>query len=141
MLVDVHGQSEHLSLLRVREHLPLLDRYAEDESQRQAFAAAYQSLVKVRQELEMLRQGERDAARRADMLAFTFRRSRPPPCDPARRRCCEERTRLANAEHLAALATQALPALDEGGETRPAAMELLGQAAHAAVSWRNSIHR
>jgi len=27
-LVDVHGQSEHLSLLRVREHLGLLDSYA-----------------------------------------------------------------------------------------------------------------
>jgi DNA repair protein RecN (Recombination protein N) len=26
-LVDVHGQSEHLSLLRVREHLDLLDRF------------------------------------------------------------------------------------------------------------------
>src|SRR3989304_5225887 len=55
LLVDVHGQSEHLSLLRVREHLALLDRYAEDESQRQAFAAEFRLLVKVRQELEMLR--------------------------------------------------------------------------------------
>ncbi|RPI34819.1 MAG: DNA repair protein RecN, partial [Chloroflexota bacterium] len=27
-LVDVHGQSEHLSLLRVREHIRLLDSYA-----------------------------------------------------------------------------------------------------------------
>src|SRR5215210_3864350 len=27
-LVDIHGQSEHLSLLRPREHLELLDRYA-----------------------------------------------------------------------------------------------------------------
>jgi DNA repair protein RecN (Recombination protein N) len=27
-LVDVHGQSEHLSLLRTREHLVLLDRFA-----------------------------------------------------------------------------------------------------------------
>ena len=72
LLVDVHGQSEHLSLLRVREHLALLDRYAEDESQRQAFAAEFRLLVKVRQELEMLRQGERDAARRAEMLAFAI---------------------------------------------------------------------
>ncbi len=29
MLVDIHGQSEHLSLLNVRAHLALLDRYAE----------------------------------------------------------------------------------------------------------------
>src|SRR3954467_3461132 len=27
-LIDIHGQSEHLSLLRPREHLDLLDRYA-----------------------------------------------------------------------------------------------------------------
>ena len=27
-LVDLHGQSEHLSLLRVNQHLGLLDRYA-----------------------------------------------------------------------------------------------------------------
>ena len=26
--VDVHGQGEHLSLLREREHIGLLDRYA-----------------------------------------------------------------------------------------------------------------
>ena len=29
-LVDIHGQSEHLSLLSVRQHLRLLDRYADD---------------------------------------------------------------------------------------------------------------
>ncbi len=33
-LVDIHGQSEHLSLLRVREHLFLLDRYAGLETPR-----------------------------------------------------------------------------------------------------------
>ncbi len=31
LLVDVHGQSEHLSLLRVQEHLHLLDRFAGDD--------------------------------------------------------------------------------------------------------------
>ena len=133
LLVDVHGQSEHLSLLRVREHLALLDRYAEDESLRQAFAAEYQSLVKVRQELEMLRQGERDAARRAEMLAFAIQEIEAAKVRPGERAALqEERVRLANAERLAELATQAVTALDEGGEPRPAAMELVGQAVHAA---------
>ena len=133
LLVDVHGQSEHLSLLRVREHLALLDRYAEDESLRQAFAAEYQSLVKVRQELEMLRQGERDAARRAEMLAFAIQEIEGAKLRPGEKAVLqEERVRLANAERLAELATQALTALDEGGEPRPAAMELIGQAVHAA---------
>jgi DNA repair protein RecN (Recombination protein N) len=133
LLVDVHGQSEHLSLLRVREHLALLDRYAEDESLRQAFAAEYASLVKVRQELEMLRQGERDGARRAEMLAFAIQEIEAAKVRAGERAALqEEQVRLANAERLAELATQAVAALDEGGEPRPAAMELVGKAVHAA---------
>ena len=34
LLVDVHGQGEHLSLLREREHVGLLDRYAGLEAER-----------------------------------------------------------------------------------------------------------
>jgi DNA repair protein RecN (Recombination protein N) len=133
LLVDVHGQSEHLSLLRVREHLSLLDRFAEDDDQRQAFSAEYQALVKVRQELEILRQGERDAARRADMLAFAIQEIEAANLRPGEKTGLqEERVRLANAERLAELATQAVAALNETGEPRPAAIELIGQAVHAA---------
>ena len=31
-LIDIHGQSEHLSLLNVRQHIHLLDRYAASEA-------------------------------------------------------------------------------------------------------------
>jgi DNA repair protein RecN (Recombination protein N) len=134
LLVDVHGQSEHLSLLRVREHLSLLDRYAENDALRQAFAAEYQALVKVRQELEMLRQGERDAARRTDMLDYAVQEIEAAKVQPGEKSALgEERVRLANAERLAELAADAAAALDEGGELRPGAVELLGQAVHAAA--------
>ena len=133
LLVDVHGQSEHLSLLRVREHLALLDRYAEDDVQRQAFASEYQALVMVRQELEMLRQGEREAGRRADMLNYAVQEIEGAKVRPGEKAALqEERLRLANAERLAELATQAVAALDETREPRPAAIELIGQAVHAA---------
>lgn len=133
LLVDVHGQSEHLSLLRVREHLALLDRYAEDDVQRQAFASEYQALVMVRQELEMLRQGEREAGRRADMLNYAIQEIEGAKVRPGEKAALqEERLRLANAERLAELATQAVAALDETREPRPAAIELIGQAVHAA---------
>ncbi len=134
LLVDVHGQSEHLSLLRVREHLALLDRYAEDDVQRQAFASEYQALVMVRQELEMLRQSEREAGRRADMLNYAIQEIEGAKVRPGEKAALqEEGLRLANAERLAELATQAVAALDETGEPRPAATELIGQAAHAAA--------
>ena len=47
-LVDVHGQSEHLSLLRVREHLHLIDRYAGVEDLVLDYRASYQNLMAVR---------------------------------------------------------------------------------------------
>ena len=37
-LIDIHGQGEHLSLLKPRSHLPLLDSYAGLEQERAAFA-------------------------------------------------------------------------------------------------------
>ncbi|MBI5829877.1 MAG: AAA family ATPase [Chloroflexi bacterium] len=69
-LVDIHGQSEHLSLLRVREHLNLLDRYAGLETQRAELAAVARELNAVRRELAELVRSEKDAARRIDLLNF-----------------------------------------------------------------------
>src|SRR3990172_5956631 len=69
-LVDVHGQSEHLSLLRVREHLQLLDRYAQLERPRQEYGHCYRELGEVRRELAELRRSAQEAGRRAELLGF-----------------------------------------------------------------------
>jgi len=131
-LVDIHGQSEHLSLLNVRAHLGLLDRYADVQSQRETYRQTYQQLQAVRRELEELRQAQRDADRRTEMLTFQAEeiesaRLRPGEDEELR----HERDRLANAEALARLAQQALAALDEGTAESPAATDLIGQAAQA----------
>jgi DNA repair protein RecN (Recombination protein N) len=131
-LVDVHGQSEHLSLLRVREHLALLDRYAGLDSRRAEFSARAKDILAIKAELDALREGERDAARRADMLRFQIGEVESARLKPGEEAgLLEERTRLANAEQLAALTDQAVAALDEGGEDRSPASDLLGEAAHA----------
>ncbi|MGD0575140.1 MAG: DNA repair protein RecN [Anaerolineales bacterium] len=134
-LVDVHGQSEHLSLLRVREHLHLLDRFAGTETVRGEFAAEAETLQEVRGELERLRQGERDAARRSDMLTFqlneiTAAQLRPGEEEPL----LEERIRLANAEQLAGWADQVILDLDEGSQERAAATDLVGQAVQSLAA-------
>jgi len=131
-LVDIHGQSEHLSLLNVRAHLGLLDRYADVQSQRETYRQTYQQLQAVRRELEELRQAQRDADRRTEMLTFQAEeiesaRLRPGEDEELR----HERDRLANAEALARLAQQALAALDEGTAESPAATDLIGQVAQA----------
>ena len=73
LLVDVHGQSEHLSLLKTREHINLLDSYANLEGQRNSVAAVVHKLAKVRAEIDNLVQDEAALARRIDMLGSGHR--------------------------------------------------------------------
>ena len=129
ILVDIHGQSEHLSLLNVHSHLGLLDRYAGVESILAAYHKAHQNLLGLRRELNDLREAQRDAERRSEMLTF-----QADEIEAARLRRGEdeelkqERDRLANAEALATLAQSALTVLDEGTPESPAATDLVGQA-------------
>jgi DNA repair protein RecN (Recombination protein N) len=129
LLIDVHGQSEHLSLLRTREHLRLLDRFAGLEDRRREFSLRVEVLRAVREELEQIRSGERDAARRADMLNFQIGEIEAARLNPNEEAgLMEERTRLANAEQLATLSDQAVEALDSEDEASRPASESLGQA-------------
>jgi DNA repair protein RecN (Recombination protein N) len=128
LLVDLHGQSEHLSLLRVREHLNLLDRYAGDESILNDYVKTYQELTSVNRDLSDLRLAESEAARKIDILNYQINE-----IDAARLELGEEeqliseRNRLANAESLASSTQSALVILDDGTPESPAVTDLLGQ--------------
>ena len=131
-LVDVHGQSEHLSLLRTREHLRLLDSFAGLGPQVGGYRESYHRFRRVLTELEALQKAERDAARRADLLAYQIgeiesAHLRPDEEEELR----QERSRLANAESLATLSQEALFAMDESTPEDPSASDLLGKAVHA----------
>ncbi|RME87208.1 MAG: DNA repair protein RecN [Anaerolineae bacterium] len=131
-LVDIHGQSEHLSLLNVRNHLSLLDRYANLGEALATYRQTYTELQNIRRELDELRRAQADAERRTELLTYQVEeieaaRLRPGEEEEAR----QERDRLANAEALANLAQEALTALDEGTPEAPAATDLVGQASRA----------
>jgi DNA repair protein RecN (Recombination protein N) len=131
-LVDIHGQSEHLSLLRVREHVNLLDRYADLWDKRTEFGQVVAQLREVRRELEVLLKDEREMARRVDLLQFQIEEINSAKLKPGEDATLEqERTRLANAEQLAALADEAYQALYEGAGETPAALDALAQATKA----------
>lgn len=142
-LVDVHGQSEHLSLLRVAQHLSLLDRYASSEHQasaglqetRRRYRQTYTQLQDVGRELEKLRLGERDAARRADTLNYQIQEIETARLQPSEEEeLKDERNRLANAESLASLAQEALQLFDDGSPETSSITDLFGQALHALTS-------
>ena len=132
LLVDIHGQSEHLSLLNVRAHLGLLDRYAGVESLLSAYRKTWQDLSAVRRELNELRTARADAERRTELLTFQAGEIEASHLKPGEDEDLRgERDRLANAEALASLAQQALTLLDEGTPESPSSTDLIGQVVQA----------
>ncbi len=134
-LVDIHGQTEHLSLLDVRAHLGLLDRFAGVDSLLAHYRQTYTALQAVRRELDELRRAQADSERRIEMLTFQaeeIESARLKPGEDEELR--QERDRLANAESLAANAQEALGLIDEGSPETPAITDQFGQAAAALSS-------
>ncbi len=132
VLVDIHGQGEHLSLFRPREHINLLDRYANLEAPRAELAEIVRRLEGVRRELKALLADEAALARRADLLKFQIDeigQAAPRPGEDGELN--EERVRLANAEKLAELAEEAQRALYDGDQAGASATDRLAQAAVA----------
>jgi DNA repair protein RecN (Recombination protein N) len=131
-LVDVHGQSEHLSLRRVGEHVHLLDRYAKLDDMRSRFEQAFAELRQVRAELNTLRANEREAQSRADYLSFQIEEIEAAQLKvEEEQELREERTRLANTEQLTRLSAEAVDSLAGGLNSRAAATDQLGKAVDA----------
>jgi len=135
LVVDIHGQAEHLSLLDSRAHLGLLDRYAEVARPLNDYRQTYHALQNLRHELGELRKAQADAERKTEMLTY-----QAEEIEAARLKVGEdeelrkERDRLANAESLAQNAQEALAILDDGSPEMPAASDLMGQAAQALAA-------
>jgi DNA repair protein RecN (Recombination protein N) len=104
LLVDIHGQSDHLSLLRPLAQLAILDRYAHLETERSRVAALVRDWRSARARLDAVDSGARDRAQRIDLLRYQV-----DEIDAAGLRQGEEseleteRNRLANAERLGQL--------------------------------------
>lgn len=115
-LVDIHGQSEHMSLLRPEQHVNFLDRYADLIPVRNQLSAKVIDWRNTRKQLLELQQSERDVSRRAEFLRFEI-----DEIERAELRAGEieeleaERKVLNNAERLRELCAQVYGAL-KGGE-------------------------
>jgi len=129
MLVDIHGQGEHLSLLKPSQHLYLLDRYAGLDEARAGVRQLVRQLDHIQDEIKSLLTDEAALARRIDMLQYQIQEmhsATPRPEEEEELR--QERNRLVNAEKIAELATEALYTLT-GDTGESAAIDLLSQAA------------
>lgn len=70
LLVDLHGQHEHQSLLRSETHIELVDDFGGLEGLLAEYREAYGRLQSVADELESLRQRERQLEEKRDFYSF-----------------------------------------------------------------------
>ena len=70
LLVDIHGQSNHLSLLSREFQLIFLDSYARSTALQQSFHTKATELNQIDQEINMLEQRDRETARQEEFLSF-----------------------------------------------------------------------
>ena len=134
LLVDIHGQSEHLSLLDSKSHLDFLDYYAHTLELRHGFTVKATELYKVEQELKALEKDEKERARREEFLRFQLEEiSHAQLREGEDKELERERNILASAEKLKAISYEAYRALhEEDISTHSApALDKLNEAAQA----------
>jgi DNA repair protein RecN (Recombination protein N) len=133
-LIDIHGQTEHLSLLRVREHLALLDRFGGTMALRAELAEQVGELERVRQALRQSDEEERRLAREAALLRHEVAEIEGVgPTLDEEAELEQQRTRLRNAERLQTLAQAAYAALEGGEAEAPGALDAVGSAVSAVA--------
>lgn len=131
VLVDVHGQSEHLSLLKVKSHRELLDRFAGNSETLQDYQKHYRVWSALENELVELKRLQSNADERADILRYQIGQIEAAKLKPDEEESLlKERMRLANAETLSRYTQSALQSLDESSPETSAVTDLLGTVSH-----------
>lgn len=72
-LVDIHGQHEHQSLMKVSEHRKFLDARAGITAEVDAFTAKYALLVQKRKQLAQYNMSDSERLRKLDMMSFAVK--------------------------------------------------------------------
>ncbi|MFK7800183.1 MAG: DNA repair protein RecN [Anaerolineae bacterium] len=135
ILIGIHGQGQHLALLKPKAHLPLLDSFAGVTENQQALAKDVKNLRGLEKERTELKENEEALARRQDMLRFQVEEISAAALEVGEdTKLRQERTKLGNVESLMNSATE-MQALLTGLETSDGEVvsvsDMLGQAVNA----------
>lgn len=131
-LVDIHGQGAHLSLLRVGEHVELLDRWGALTELRRSAQNLRGHLRRLQRELADLRGDARELTRRADLLRHQIDEIVAARLDPGEEEALRHAQRVqASAQEILQLAARAYGALWDEGDDGACARDLLGIATQA----------
>ncbi len=102
-LLDIHGQSQHLSLLNREKHLDYLDAYAHTRRLREEFGVKAGQLHDMEREIQKLSGAEKDIARQVELLNFQIDEIKRAELQAGEEEVLErEQSLLASAEKLKA---------------------------------------
>lgn len=129
LLVEIHGQGEHASLLLREAQLDLLDAFARDADRLDEVADLYTRRRELEREWASLNQSEQDRLRALDLLRFQVQELTDARLEPGEDERLEtERAVLRNLEKVRTAATAAHAALYE---EEASALARLDAAEHA----------
>jgi len=128
MLIDIHGQHAHQSLLQAGAQRQLLDEYAGLRSDARQVTQLFQAWRNALDEYEALQRASDDRANRLDYLIFQIAELEQLVGDSDSLQDLEsEQARLAHAERLLSDSSTVLALL---GDDEPSVRQSLNQAAH-----------
>lgn len=135
LLVDLHGQHEHQSLLKVENHLELLDQFggAELLRKRHVVERLYSRLVQLKEEQQRLAADAEKRRQRMDYLKHAVSEIdavNPRPGEEGELE--KERERLRHGERLAVLAAEITAELFDGYSNVVPAYDLVSRASGKA---------
>lgn len=130
-LININGQHDSVGLLNPARHEGILDAYAQNSAEYQAYYAIYRELVGVKKTLDAMITDESEKQRRIDLLSYQVQEIDDAGLTAGEEQTLESRRKvLANASTIRGRIAQCY-ALLSGGDEAPGAVDLLGEASNA----------
>ncbi|MGM9669232.1 MAG: DNA repair protein RecN [Faecousia sp.] len=130
-LINIHGQHDSASLFEEENHLKFLDDFAGHTALREAYAAAYEEVSRLRREIDRLSMDESEKLRRMETLKYQIDEISRANLESGEDDALEARRKvLQNAEKLSDGIVSAVEAL-YGSDESDGAAALLAQAEKA----------
>ena len=127
-LINIHGQHDSASLFDENNHLQFLDDFAVNGDLRLQYSTAYETVAKLRREIDSLTMDESEKLRRMETLRFQIEEISKAELEAGEDDALEARRKLLqNAEKLASGMNDAVETV-YGGEDTDGAAVLLAQA-------------
>lgn len=130
-LININGQHDSVGLLNPARHEGILDAYAQNSAEYQAYYAIYRELVGVKKTLDAMITDESEKQRRIDLLSYQVQEIDDAGLTAGEEQTLESRRKvLANASTIRDRIAQCY-ALLSGGDEALGAVDLLGEASNA----------